>query len=136
MDCVFCKIVESKIKSEIIYRDDHSLALLDLNPHTPGHTLVIPTVHTKNILELPPEEIAPLFLTVRRITAILQESLKPESITIGINHNEERGVPHLHIHLMPRYRSDGGKVIQSLVESPSLTPVNEMAKLLIAAQKK
>jgi diadenosine tetraphosphate (Ap4A) HIT family hydrolase len=47
----------------------------------------------------------------------MEDNLRTDSITIGINHKEEKGVPHLHIHLIPRFKSDGGKVIQSLPDS-------------------
>ncbi|MBI4119418.1 MAG: HIT domain-containing protein, partial [Parcubacteria group bacterium] len=51
-DCLFCKIAKKEIKAEIIYEDDLTMAILDVSPRAPGHTMVIPKSHAGNILEL------------------------------------------------------------------------------------
>ena len=55
---------------------------------------------------------------VQKVAAKIEKALQPDSITIGINHKERRGVPHLHIHLIPRWENDKGGIIQSLVKNP------------------
>ena len=52
-DCLFCKIINSEIPSEIIYEDELVLAFLDINPTTNGDTLIIPKKHFQDILEIP-----------------------------------------------------------------------------------
>ena len=113
MDCLFCKIVDGEILSQKIYEDDLSFAFLDAQPLTKGHSLIIPKNHAENILELPDGEIAPVFLAVKHVTKMLLKAIQPEGFTIGINHGRISGqaVDHLHIHVIPRYKGDGGESI-------------------------
>lgn len=119
MDCVFCKIISREIPAEIVYEDDATLAFLDIFPRAPGHTVVIPKKHAVNILELPDGDIAPLFLTVKKITGILQSTFSPDGFTLGVNHGEAAGqtVPHLHVHVMPRFKDDKGSNLHSVVSN-------------------
>lgn len=129
-ETIFSKILRKEIPAEIIYEDDQTLAFLDVNPSAEGHTLVIPKKEVSTILELNKEELGALFLTVSRIAGILENTFKTDSLSIGINHKEEKGVPHLHIHLIPRFKSDGGDVMQSLVEHKSQKSLKEIAELI------
>ncbi len=120
MSCIFCEIAQKKILSEIIYEDDHTFAFLDIAPRSPGHTVVIPKYHAQTILDLPELEIQPLFLTVRKLAGILQNTFRCDGFTIGINHGAEAGqtVGHLHVHIMPRFKGDGGAHIHGAVNNP------------------
>jgi len=137
-NCLFCKIAAKQIPAKIIYEDEHVVAFLDIMPRTTGHTLVIPKVHAPNILELPDrppnDELAPLFVAVKRVAEILTKSLQPDGITIGINQGRASGqeVDHLHVHLMPRWHGDGGGAIQSVVNAKLKEPVDEVMKKIIA----
>jgi histidine triad (HIT) family protein len=131
--CLFCDIASKKIKSYILYEDDHAMAFLDVMPRALGHTLVIPKVHAPNILELPDDEIAPLFAAVKKITEILSSSLKPDGVTIGINQGRASGqeVDHLHVHVIPRWHNDGGGAIQSVVNHPPKESLEKIAKKIL-----
>ncbi len=120
MDCLFCKIANKEIPSEIIYEDDKALAFLDIFPRAIGHTVVIPKSHAENILDLDDSMVGPVFLTAKRVTDILNKSLKPDGFTIGINHGAVSGqaVDHLHIHIIPRYANDNGGSIHGVVNNP------------------
>lgn len=130
MDCLFCKIVRKEIPAEIIYEDDAAVAFLDIHPHGPGHTMVIPKRHAENILELPEKDAADVFIAVKRIAELLKRSLKPDGFTIGINHGKASGavVEHLHIHIIPRFTGDGGQSIHSVVYNPGKETVREAAE--------
>ena len=132
-DCLFCKIADKKIKAQIIYENDHTVAFLDVMPRAVGHTLVIPKVHASNILELPDEEVAPLFMAVKHVAGMLSDGLHPDGITIGANQGRASGqeVDHLHVHLMPRWHNDGGSAVQSVVNKPSKEPLEEIAKKIL-----
>lgn len=121
MDCIFCKIIAKEIPSYGIYEDDHALAFLDINPRAPGHTMIIPKVHAVTLLDLPTAEIGPLFAAVKAVTAKIEKTLKPDGFTIGINHGDASGqtVKHLHVHVIPRWKDDGGGSIHSVVSNPS-----------------
>ncbi|MDD5098966.1 MAG: HIT family protein [Candidatus Colwellbacteria bacterium] len=132
MNCVFCKIAAKDIPSEIIYEDEHALAFLDINPLTEGHLVVIPKVHAENILDLPEEEVGPVFKVVRDMTSLLKKTLSPIGFTIGINHGSNL-VDHLHIHIIPRYAGDGGGSIHSIVKFPPKEPLRTIKNKIIGA---
>lgn len=119
MSCLFCSIGKKEIAAEIIYEDDKTMAFLDILPRAPGHTMVIPKTHAENILELPEEEVAPVFGAVKKVTEMLEKSLRPDGFTIGINHGKVSGqaIDHLHIHIIPRWKNDGGTSIHSVVSN-------------------
>lgn len=133
--CFFCKIINKEVPAEIIYEDENVIAILDIEPRAPGHTMILPKIHTENILDLPEEEIEGVFKGVRKVTELLNKSLKPDGFTIGINHGKVSGqtIEHLHIHIIPRWNNDGGGSIHDVVDNPpkeSLEEIrNKIAKL-------
>jgi histidine triad (HIT) family protein len=130
IDCIFCKIINKEIDSKIIYEDSQNLAFLDIHPHAPGHTVVIPKKHTKTILELNASEIKDLFIALKNTLEIIQNTINPDGFTIGINHGESAGqaIPHLHIHLIPRFKNDGGGSIHSVVLNKPKESIEEIYK--------
>ena len=128
MSCLFCSIVEKKIPAEVVYEDEMALAFLDVQPLSPGHTLIIPKQHTETILGLNTENVGPVFMAVQRVTKMLTDTLKPEGFTIGVNHKLHAGVDHLHIHVIPRWKNDGGGSIHTIVKNPPKEPIAEIAK--------
>ncbi len=128
MDCFFCKIINKEAPAEIIYEDANAMAFLDIHPKAPGHTMVVPKIHAETILDLPKEEVGELFGAVKKITELLDKSLKPDGFTIGINHGEASGriVEHLHIHIVPRWYNDGGGSIHSVVDNPPKQSLKEI----------
>lgn len=137
MDCLFCKIADKKIASEIIYEDEKVLVFLDISPLSKGHAVVIPKKHAENIIDLPAEEVLPVFSAVKKVTALLQEKLSPKGFTIGINHGRVGGqlVDHLHIHVIPRYEGDGGGSLHSVVKNPPKESVSEIRKEIVGSNQ-
>jgi histidine triad (HIT) family protein len=129
-DCIFCKIIDQEIEAKIIYENENALAFLDINPHAPGHTVIIPKKHYANILEAEDSDLSYLFLVVKKVAALLQKSLKAEGFTIGINHGKIAGqaIGHLHIHLIPRFNGDGGGSIHSVVLNKPKESIDEIYK--------
>ncbi|MBI3335207.1 MAG: HIT family protein [Candidatus Portnoybacteria bacterium] len=129
-DCLFCKIGSGNIPSQEIYEDKHAFAFLDINPRAPGHTMVIPKAHAATMLELPEKEMGPFFGAVKKVTGMIQKALKPDGFTMGINHGSVSGqtVEHLHFHIIPRWFSDGGGSIHSVVNNPPKEGLEEIAK--------
>ncbi|SRR6266568_1916892 len=117
-NCIFCKLVKKEIPSLTVYEDENTIAFMELNPSAPGHVMVILKKHGNNILEYSQEELGQLMGSVQKVAAKIEKALQPDSITIGINHKEARGVPHLHVHLIPRWENDKGGIIQSVVKNP------------------
>jgi histidine triad (HIT) family protein len=127
--CLFCQIVNKEIPADIIYEDDTAVAVLDIHPKAPGHTMVLPKEHSENILDLPDDKVEGVFKAVKNVTELLRKSLKPDGFTIGINHGKASGqaVEHLHIHIMPRWQNDGGGSIHSVVDNPPKEPLKKIA---------
>lgn len=108
-ECIFCQIASKKIPAKVVYEDDSSMAFLDINPTNPGHTLVIPKAHIETILDIQPEELSTLIQTVKIVAHALSDALNPDGLNILQNNKEIAGqlVPHVHFHLIPRFKDDG-----------------------------
>ncbi len=132
MDCLFCKIASHEIPARIIAEDDRAIAFLDVHPRAPGHTVVIPKHHTPTLPELPDGEIVPLFQMVKKVSGRVLKALSADGLTIGINHGSVSGqtVPHLHVHVIPRFFSDGGGSVHGVVPDPKPINIDEVAKKL------
>ncbi|MDP1706512.1 MAG: HIT family protein [bacterium] len=132
MDCLFCKIISGDIPSHVVYQDDNSIAVLDIQPRAPGHVMVLPRRHADNILEVPSADLGAIFQGVQNVTTLLKEKLGPDGFTIGINHGRVSGqtVDHLHIHIIPRWFSDKGDSIHSVVNNPPTESLEEIANKL------
>jgi len=131
-DCLFCKIATGEIPSYKIYEDNSVMAFLDIHPRAPGHAVIIPRAHYETLLGVPDGEIGPLWIVVKKVAAHIKEALKTDGFTIGMNHGAVSGqtVPHLHVHIMPRFEGDGGKSIHSVVHNPGEIPLEEMVEKL------
>jgi len=125
---LFCKISKKEISADIIYEDNETLAFLDVQPRAPGHSMVISKTHSENILDLDDGKIGPTFLTVKKVTDILKNALKADGFTIGINQGRASGqvVEHMHIHIIPRFKNDGGASIHSVVNNPPKESLKEI----------
>lgn len=130
-DCIFCKIIAGEIPNYTVYEDEHVLAFLDIHPRAKGHTLVIPKVHAETFLDLNEDLIQYITLGLRRSMERIEHVLHPDGYNVGWNQLEAGGqeVPHLHIHIMPRYLNDGGGNMHSIINKPSNTPVEEIFNL-------
>lgn len=131
MNCIFCKIVSGEIPNYTVYQDNHALAFLDIHPHAKGHTVVIPKIHAETIFDMNEELFKEMAPAIQKTAEILQHKLNPDGFSIGWNHGEAGGqvVPHLHVHIMPRWKNDGGGNIHSIVNNPGDASVADIAKL-------
>lgn len=132
MDCLFCKIISGDISGHIVYKDNDCIAVLDIQPRALGHVMVLPRRHAENILEVPSADLGAIFQGVQNVTALLKEKLGPDGFTIGINHGRVSGqtIDHLHIHVIPRWFSDKGGSIHSIVNNPPSESLEEIADKL------
>lgn len=103
-NCPFCRL-DSR---NVIESTEKTFAIFDKFPVNPGHTLIIPKRHCSNYFELSVEEQLDCFHLVNQVRVMLDEKFKPDGFNIGINIGEAAGqtVPHVHIHVIPRYQSD------------------------------
>lgn len=137
-NCLFCKIISGEIPSYRIYEDDAVYAFLDIYPASEGHTLVAPKKHFSNFTDMNAEDVALLFETARKVTAAVEKAFSAEGSNIGINNGEVAGqeVPHVHVHVIPRKKGDGGRGIKSIVwTEPDTTNLGEVAEKIRKACK-
>lgn len=115
--CIFCQIVKKEISAYIINESDNFLSFLDIYPHAPGHTLVIPKNHYSNFKELPPQLGEEFLKFCQEIILILTKALDTDNFTLGINEGRIAGqvIPHFHFHFIPRFSDDGGGSIHAVV---------------------
>ena len=102
--CPFCTLPDERV----IDQNDHGLVIRDGFPISPGHTLIIPKRHTGSFFDLTEAERSDLLLLLDKAKLDLENEFKPDGYNIGINDGPAAGqtVPHLHIHLIPRYAGD------------------------------
>ncbi|WP_293886761.1 HIT family protein [Streptococcus sp. A12] len=129
-DCIFCKIVAGEIPASKVYEDDHFLAFLDISQVTPGHTLVIPKKHARNLLEMTPDETADLFNIVSRVTKKVESATQPQGMNIISNMEEIAGqsVFHTHVHILPRYSQEDDLKIDFIAHEPNFDHLAKLAK--------
>jgi len=123
-DCIFCSIVAGDLPARTVYETDDVLAFLDANPLAPGHTLVIPKSHAQRVSDLDADLATELLGTVATITPRVESAVDADGTTVGINDGEAAGqeVPHVHVHVVPRFEGDGGAPIHAVVdERPDLS---------------
>jgi histidine triad (HIT) family protein len=133
-DCIFCGIVNNKIPAQVIDQDHKTLAFLDILPLAKGHTVVIPKIHAATIEDLTEFDAQALMPAVSRVVKLLDTSFSPDGFTIGINHKIGQAVPHLHIHVIPRWVDDGGGSIHSIVKNPPTETVQDIAEKIKTAK--
>jgi diadenosine tetraphosphate (Ap4A) HIT family hydrolase len=102
--CPFCSLPRDRIVIESAL----ALAIRDGFPVSPGHTLIIPNRHVASFFEVTDAERADLMSLLAAARDELDAQLRPAGYNIGINDGAAAGqtVPHLHIHLIPRYEGD------------------------------
>jgi diadenosine tetraphosphate (Ap4A) HIT family hydrolase len=120
-DCVFCKILAGELPSTRIYEDDTVIALMDIFPLRRGHVLVIPRRHHQQVHELPAEFRDRLLAVGARIAkAVYASPLQPAAVHYMINDGPQahQTVPHVHLHVLPRYRGDSAGFLLRLLRKP------------------
>jgi len=103
--CPFCTLQTESSHRKLLLENDTGFVIRDGYPITNGHTLIIPKRHVSSFFEITQQERQDLFELVDQVKAQLDQEFKPASYNIGINDGEAAGqtIPHLHIHLIPRY---------------------------------
>ena len=102
---IFEKIINRTIPAYIVYEDDDTLAILDINPTQLGHTLVIPKVVSRSLLEMNPESLGQYFKVVQKVAQAVKESLQADGCNVVLNVEEAAGqeVFHTHTHIIPQH---------------------------------
>lgn len=105
--CTFCRIVAGEIHAQAVLADDVVLAFLDHRPLFRGHVLVVPREHHETLGDLPQGLVGPLFERVRVVARAVEKALGAGGSFVAVNNRVSQSVPHLHVHVVPRSKSDG-----------------------------
>lgn len=106
-DCIFCKIIKGALPSKTIYEDELIKVIMNINPSTNGHLLVLPKKHYTNIFDIDEKLVEHSFKVIRdTLYPLLKEKLNCEGLTISENNLYGQEIPHFHIHVTPRYKDD------------------------------
>lgn len=103
--CIFCNVVAGTVESDLILRNSVAVAFLDHRPVFKGHTLVVPTSHVPTLIDL--ADPGAFFEHVQAVTRAVEAGLGCDGAFIAVNHRVSQSVPHLHVHVVPRHKSDG-----------------------------
>lgn len=104
--CLFCGIVDGRIKSKKIYEDESVIGILDINPANKGHALIFPKNHYGKLKEF---DISHLFKVVNVLNGKVKEVVKAEGTNVFVAEGEVAGqrFDHVVVHVIPRFRDDG-----------------------------
>ena len=107
-NCIFCKIANGEIPSATLYEDEAFRVILDLNPASRGHALVLPKDHYANLFGIPADVLGRAAEVAKTVGTKLYEGLHADGFNLVQNNGESAGqtVFHFHMHLIPRYKGD------------------------------
>lgn len=101
--CIFCKIAAGQAEAYRVYEDELSMAILDINPFSRGHCLVIPRRHVPWWHDLTEKEVESLFVVARKVADKIMKAYSPDFVAM---YARGRRIPHTHIFLVPTYKGD------------------------------
>lgn len=131
MSTVFEKILSGEIPSAKVYEDEYVFAFMDAGQVNPGHVLVATREPFVTLMDADEESAAAMMRAARRIARAVQAAFQPDGITI-LQANKPAGwqtVPHLHLHVLPRYDNDGVDLTWPRKE-PGMEKLREYAALI------
>jgi len=107
-DCIFCQILAGKLPGVRVHEDEHTVGFMDINPWTRGHAVVIPREHSKNLYEVPDEDLERTVVAAKQLALRMRDALGCDGVNL-LNSCEPAAwqtIFHLHIHVIPRYEGD------------------------------
>lgn len=104
MDCLFCKIIEGNIPSKTLYEDEIVKVIMDINPNSNGHTLIIPKKHLTDFEEIDNDTLSHIHDVAKKIKNKLYATLKPHGLILTVNYGLPQLIKHYHLHLIPVYK--------------------------------
>src|SRR3546814_18004161 len=95
-DCVFCRIIAGELPSSVIHEDERTIAFMDINPASHGHALVIPKAHSRDLLEIGPDDLAACTSTAQKVAARALDRLGAAGGTLPNSWGADAWPPVLH----------------------------------------
>lgn len=104
-DNIFARILRGELPCEKVYEDEATFAFMDIMPRSDGHVLVIPKAPARNMLDIRPEDLSRLMVSVQKVARAVKSGMAADGLTIQ-QFNESAGgqvVFHIHVHVLPRW---------------------------------
>jgi len=129
-DCIFCKIIQGEIPATKVYEDEKVLAFMDINPLNDGHTLIVPKRHAETIFEIDPQDLIATMKVAQRLAIAIKKALDSDGMIVVQLNNKAAGqmVPHLHIHLIPRWENDGLQIGKWEMKPGDMEKIKDIAE--------
>jgi histidine triad (HIT) family protein len=107
-NCIFCKVIAGEIPGEEIDSDERTITVMDINPATRGHAVVITRAHAADLFEIDDEDLLAAMRTTRRVAERMRATLHPAGFNIlhNIGRAAWQSIFHFHVHVIPRYEDD------------------------------
>ena len=107
-ECIFCLIDIGTIPASVVYRDERTLAFMDLNQPTRGHVLVIPHRHCVDLFDITPADAAAVMETTRVVAAAVKAAVNADGIQLWQSNGKAalQDVFHFHMHIFARFFHD------------------------------
>lgn len=113
-NCIFCKIINEDIPSYTIYEDDIVKVFLDIEPMSPGHTLIIPKKHFENLEDIDMDTLTHINKISKEIYKLLKDKLNIDGMSIMQNNGCVQDIKHYHMHIKPHYEDNRGISIEEV----------------------
>ena len=132
-ECVFCQIVAGALPSTTVHESASVLAIMDIDPVTPGHLLVIPRDHLPDLADLTDELASEMFSVARKLAAALRRSgVECEGVNLFYADGEAafQEVFHSHLHVFPRFGGDGFTISANWGSEPNRSQLDDLAEAI------
>lgn len=108
-ECVFCKIIAKEKPADIFYEDEYSISFPNLSPVVNGHVMVVPKIHSENILDINTEDLKNVAASTQIVARKVLEKYNSKAFNLLMANGKDaqQSVFHFHWHLIPRYHEDG-----------------------------
>jgi len=128
MNCIFCEIIGGRREGHFVYEDESHVAFLDKYPIDKGHTLVVPRSHHEKITDMDDNMVGNLFSKVPQIARAIAKTTHADAFSLAQNNGRaaKQIIPHVHIHIIPRYNETGSMWTKRTI--PSSDDLNSLAQ--------
>ena len=118
---IFCRIISGEIPSRVVFEDEIVKVIMDVNPRSNGHLLVIPKTHYQDLFDIDIKVLSHIMEVGKKMGELLVERLECKGITLEENNGICQEVKHFHLHMIPKYEiktdlEDIDKVFNKLVD--------------------
>ena len=132
--CIFCQIVAGKVQARKVYEDEQVIAIFDINPANPGHTLLITKEHYSIMPQIPDEEVAHVFMVVKSLSNSMLRGIDAQGTNVIVANGIAAGqrAQHFMVHIIPRKENDNVNFVLPQ-KTMGQNEIEEIGNKLIAA---